>query len=121
MARRGQDGETGSAVSGADERPRAEIGALRGILPYLAPYKAAIAGALVALTFAASAVLIMGNGLGDLVDEGFRSGDPGALDNALIGLLVIITLLTAATYARFFLVSWIGERIVADIRRDVFN
>ncbi len=74
MARRRQEGESRSAASGADQRPRAEIGALRGILPYLAPYKAAIAGALVALTYAASAVLIMGNGLGDLVDEGFRSG-----------------------------------------------
>ena len=81
----------------------------------------AIAGALVALTIAASAVLIMIDGLGNLVDEGFSSGDTAALDKALIGLLVIITLLTAATYARFFLVSWIGERVVADIRRDVFN
>ena len=121
MARRRQEGETGSAASDADERPRAEIGALRGILPYLAPYKAAIAGALMALTVAASAVLIMGVGLRSLVDQGFRSGDTGLLDDALIGLLVVITVLTAATYARFFLVSWIGERIVADIRRDVFN
>ena len=121
MARRGQDGNTGSAASGTDDRPRAEIGALRGIFPYLAPYKVAIAGALVALTIAASAVLIMGVGLRSLVDKGFSGGDTGLLDNALIGLLVVITVLTTATYARFFLVSWIGERIVADIRRDVFN
>jgi ATP-binding cassette subfamily B protein len=87
----------------------------------LAPYKVAIAGALVALTIAASAVLIMGVGLRSLVDKGFSGGDTGLLDNALIGLLVVITVLTTATYARFFLVSWIGERIVADIRRDVFN
>jgi len=121
VVRRGQDGNIGSAASGADERPRAEIGALRGILPYLAPYKVAIAGALVALTIAASAVLIMGVGLRSLVDKGFSGGDTSLLDNALIGLLVVITVLTTATYARFFLVSWIGERIVADIRRDVFN
>jgi len=87
----------------------------------LAPYKVAIAGALVALTIAAAAVLIMGVGLRSLVDKGFSGGDTGLLDNALIGLLVVITVLTTATYARFFLVSWIGERIVADIRRDVFN
>jgi ATP-binding cassette subfamily B protein len=87
----------------------------------LVPYKVAIAGALVALTIAASAVLIMGVGLRSLVDKGFSGGDTGLLDNALIGLLVVITVLTTATYARFFLVSWIGERIVADIRRDVFN
>jgi len=121
VARRGRDAETGAAGSGADERPRAQIGALRGLVPYLTPYKAAIAGALVALTIAASAVLIMGVGLRSLVDQGFRSGDTGLLDKALIGLLVVITVLTAATYARFFLVSWIGERVVADIRRNVFN
>jgi ATP-binding cassette subfamily B protein len=91
------------------------------MLPYLAPYKAAIAGAFVALTVAASAVLIMGVGLRSLVDQGFSSGDTGLLDDALIALLVVILVLTAATYARFFLVSWIGERVVADIRRDVFN
>jgi ATP-binding cassette subfamily B protein len=115
---RGKQDLTGGA---ADQRPRAEIGALRGLLPYLAPYKATIAGALVALTVAASAVLVMGVGLRTLVDQGFRGGDTSLLDNALIGLLVVISALTAATYARFFLVSWIGERVVADIRRNVFN
>ena len=108
-------------MEAGEERPRAQIGALRGLLPYFAPYKAAIAGALVALTVAASAVLVMGVGLRSLVDEGFSSGNAGLLDDALIALLVVIILLTGATYARFFLVSWIGEKVVADIRRDVFN
>lgn len=121
MARRGRELDNGAGGAGKDERPRAEIGALRGLVPYLAPYKAAIFGALIALTFAASAVLIMGVGLRSLVDEGFSGGNAGLLDDALIGLLVVIIVLTGATYARFFLVSWIGERVVADIRRDVFN
>ena len=108
-------------TSEAAERPRASVGALRGIVPYLKPYKAAIAGALVALTVAASAVLVMGVGLRALVDHGFSAGNADLLDNALIGLLAIIATLTAATYARFFLVSWIGEKVVADMRRDVFN
>ncbi|NKB22453.1 MAG: ATP-binding cassette domain-containing protein [Alphaproteobacteria bacterium] len=115
MARRPEN------TSEAADRPRAAVGALRGILPYLKPYKAAIAGALVALTVAASAVLVMGVGLRALVDHGFSAGNEELLDNALIGLLVIIVTLTAATYARFFLVSWIGEKVVADMRRDVFN
>ena len=63
----------------------------------------------------------MGIGLRELVDEGFRSGSRDLLDNALIGLLVVIVALTGATFARFFLVSWIGERVVADIRCDVFG
>ena len=121
MARRSRGTESGLADPGVEERPRAKIGAIRGIFPYLAPYRAAIAGALVALTVSSSAVLIMAPGLKYLVDQGFRGGDTGLLDNALIALLGIIIVLTAATYARFFLVSWIGERVVADIRRDVFN
>ncbi|MFT5439969.1 MAG: ATP-binding cassette subfamily B protein, partial [Alphaproteobacteria bacterium] len=120
MARRNREQTDGTGPA-ADERPRAAVGALRGILPYLSPYKAAIGGALVALTVAATAVLIMGVGLRELVDEGFRTGSEGLLDNALIGLLVVIMALTAATFARFFLVSWIGERVVADLRCDVFG
>ena len=119
-ARQNSEGLAGAATAAA-ERPRAEIGALRGIVPYLAPYKAPIAGALLALIVAASAVLVMGIGLRELVDEGFRSGSRDLLDNALIGLLVVIVALTGATFARFFLVSWIGERVVADIRCDVFG
>jgi ATP-binding cassette, subfamily B, bacterial len=118
---RGKREQTDGTGPAADERPRAAVGALRGILPYLSPYKAAIGGALVALTVAATAVLIMGVGLRELVDEGFRAGSEGLLDSALIGLLGVIMALTAATFARFFLVSWIGERVVADLRCDVFS
>ena len=117
----GRPRKTVDETLGATERPRSSIGALRGIIPYLKPYKAAIAASLVALTIAASAVLVMGFGLRSLVDHGFSGGNEELLDDALIGLLVIIVILTAATYARFFLVSWIGEKVVADIRRDVFG
>lgn len=118
MARRPKNsGETLKVV----ERPGASVGALRGIVPYLKPYKAAIAGALVALTSAAAAVLVMGVGLRTLVDHGFSAGNADLLDNALIILLAIIATLTVSTYARFFLVSWIGEKVVADLRCDVFN
>jgi ATP-binding cassette subfamily B protein len=121
VARRSRNEGAEAGIPGVEERPRAQIGALRGLLPYLAPYRRAIFGALAALTVAAAAVLIMGVGLRSLVDKGFSGGDTGLLDEALIGLLVVIIVLTGATYARFFLVSWIGERVVADIRRDVFN
>lgn len=107
--------------TGDDAPPRRDLSHLRRILPYLRPYRLAIAGALVALTAASGAVLVMGVGLRALVDEGFRGGDAGLLDRALIGLFVVIAVLTAATYSRFFLVSWIGERVVADIRRNVFD
>ncbi len=108
-------------TAGADERPRQNLRHLRGLVPYLRPYRAAIAGALAALTVSSGAVLVMGVGLRALVDEGFRGDDAALLDQALIALFGVIAILTAATYSRFFLVSWIGERVVADIRRDVFD
>ena len=103
------------------EPPRRSLRRLGGILPYLRPYKLAVAGAAVALTVSSGAVLVMGVGLRTLVDEGFRGGDTALLDKALIALFGVIVVLTAATYARFFQVSWIGERVVADIRRAVFD
>lgn len=118
MARRGI--QSSESISG-DKRPSGSLGALRGILPYLYPYKLQIFGALISLSIAAGAVLVMGVGLRTLVDKGFSLGDEALLNEALLALFAIIAILTAATYARFFLVSWIGEKVVADIRRDVFN
>ena len=101
--------------------PKGQLANLLPILPFLKPYRVAFAAAAVALSVAASAVLGLGLGLRRLVDDGFRAGDADLLDQALVVLLGVIILLAAATYARFFLVSWIGERVVADIRRKVFE
>ncbi len=103
------------------DRPRGATGALRGILPYLAAYRLRIAGAACALTVAAATVLVLGQGLRALVDDGFGGGDAALLDRALVGLFAIIALLAGATYGRFYLVSWVGEKVVADIRRDVYR
>ncbi len=94
---------------------------LRPLLGYLKPYRSAVAGALVALVIAAATVMAMGQGLRALIDRGFRGGDEQLLDQALLALLVVIVVLAMASYARFFLVSWIGERVVADIRRAIFQ
>ena len=88
---------------------------------FVRPYWPAVAGALVALSVAAATVLAMGLGLRRLVDEGFASGDTALLDGALRALLVVIVVLAGATYARFYLVSWLGERVVGDIRQAVFG
>ncbi len=103
------------------DRPGGDIRRLREIVPYLKPYGWGIVGAGVALTFAAGAVLVMGAGLRALIDEGFRGDNAALLDDALIGLLGVIAVLAIATYGRFYLVSWVGERVVADLRRNVFD
>jgi len=103
------------------DRPGGDIRRLREIVPYLKPYGWGIVAAAVALTFAAGAVLVMGMGLRALIDEGFRGDNAALLDDALIGLLGVIAVLAIATYGRFYLVSWVGERVVADLRRNVFD
>jgi ATP-binding cassette subfamily B protein len=98
-----------------------DLGHLWRALRFLTPYKLAVAGALLALTAAAATVLALGFGLRRLVDEGFRDGDAALLDQALIVMFGVIALLAVASYGRYFLVSWIGERAVADIRRAVYD
>lgn len=103
------------------EPVRGELRSLRALVPWLAPYRSRILGAAVALFVAAGSVLVLGQGLRALIDEGFGAGDGALLDRALAGLFVIIALLAAATFGRFYLVAWIGERVVADLRRAVFD
>ena len=103
------------------EPARGDIRSLRALLPWLAPYRSRILGAALALIVAAGSVLVLGQGLRALIDEGFGAGDGALLDRALAGLFVIIALLALATFGRFYLVAWIGERVVADLRRAVFG
>ena len=115
MRRPGTDDVAGDRTRGR------ELGQLPRVLPFLAPYKLAIAGAMVALITAAGTVLALGFGLRRLVDEGFSGDDTALLDQALIVMLGVTALLAMASYGRYYLVSWIGERVVADIRRAVYG
>ena len=103
----------------ARDRSR-DLGVLRRLSGYLRPYRWMVAGAIVALVVAAGTVLALGQGLRYLVDRGLASGDEALLDRSLVVLLCVVAVLAVATYARFSLVSRLGERVVADLRRDVF-
>lgn len=105
----------------ATRAKRQKLTPLRALVPFLKPYKLRIAGALLALSVAAGAVLTIGMGLRKLIDNGFSAADPGVLDAALTWLGVMILLLAVGTFGRYFLVTWIGERVVADLRRAVYS
>jgi ATP-binding cassette subfamily B protein len=94
---------------------------LRALLPYLAPYKKEILWAGVALVLASGTVLSMGVALKSVVDRGFATGDVNHLNQSLIALLLLIVVLSCATFARFSLVAWIGERLIADLRENVWT
>jgi ATP-binding cassette subfamily B protein len=93
----------------------------RVVVALLKPYRRRVILALVALVLASLAMLGVGQGLRAVIDRGFAAGDPAWLDRALLAMFGIITLLAAATYTRFYNVSWLGERVTADLRRRVFD
>ena len=112
---------TSPASPAPGETRRRDLKPLRLLLPFLLPYKLQIFGAMMALTVAAGTVLGMGQGMRVLVDQGFAAGDSSLLDRALLVLLGVIVLMAISTFGRFYLVSWVGERVVADVRRAVYN
>jgi len=95
--------------------------ALRLAWQFMRPYRRQALLALLALVVTAAITLSMGQGIRLLVDQGFMTRSAHQL-NQTIGLFLILVLaLAAGTFSRFYLVSWIGERCVADIRRAVFD
>lgn len=95
---------------------------LMRLWPFLYPYRLRVLLAGFALIVAAGGVLAIGQGLRRVIDLGFGSnGGPAFLDQALVGLWVVVAILAAATFLRFYQVSWLGERVVADLRCAVFS
>jgi ATP-binding cassette subfamily B protein len=88
--------------------------------PYLRPYRGRTALALFSLLVAAGTVLAFGACLRALIDRGFAQGRPDILNYALASLIAVAFVLAVASGARFYLVSWLGERVVGDLRRDLF-
>ncbi|MBI3503412.1 MAG: ATP-binding cassette domain-containing protein [Proteobacteria bacterium] len=107
-------GDSGARASSRNFR------VLRRLGGFLLPYRLRMLGAAVALTLAAGSVLGLGSALRWLIDAGFASGDSALLDSALWGLIGFVLLLAAATYSRSYLVTWLGERVTADLRKAVF-
>ncbi len=95
--------------------------AIRLASGFIAPYRKQVAGALLALIVTAGITLSMGQGIRLLVDQGFMTRSPHLLNQSIGLFMVLVVGLAIGTFSRFYLVSWIGERVVADIRRMVFN
>ncbi len=97
------------------------VAVMRGLLPFLRPYRPRIAAAVMALLVAASLVLLLGQGVRQLIDRGFAGGRPDRLDDAALAMFLLVAALAGATTLRFYLVSWLGERVAADLRRAAFD
>lgn len=89
--------------------------------PMLRQYKTRMALALFSLVMAAGLVLALGQGLRMVIDQGFATANESVLNWSLLGMLVITAGLAAATYGRFYNVTWLGERISAELRQRIFD
>ncbi|MBM3518960.1 MAG: ABC transporter, partial [Alphaproteobacteria bacterium] len=104
-----------------DRSPSRRVGQLRRLWPFVRRYRLQVAGALLALVIAAGATLAIGQALRRVVDLGFSGQNAAYLDQYFLGLFGVVIVLAAATYGRSLLVNRLGERVIADVRRAVYN
>ena len=106
------------AVKSDDAAPARNLGSLRMIWGYAIRYKLQIAAAAFALLVAALGTLAIPDGFRRVIDKGFAASG-GDVSEHFYYLLFIVVVLALATATRFYFVSWLGERVVADVRAEV--
>ena len=88
---------------------------------FMRPYKRQLAIFFIGLVMSSAATLSIGLGFKFLIDRGLAARDPALLNQGLAIVIAIVVVIAAGTYVRFYYISWIGERVVADIRTAVFS
>ncbi len=112
---------TATGTEGEATDKRKSLRPLLAIKPYVMQHPAMLAAAFIALVVSAGAMLVVPMAVRRMIDYGFGSDD-GALINQYFSMLIVIgTVLAVASASRFYFVNWLGERVVADLRTDVFK
>ena len=93
---------------------------IQWLISFLSPYKLQVSGAILALFVGAFSWLLLGQGVRLAVDQGFVADDASRLNQLALMVLIISLIASLATYFRFSLMSWLGERVSADIRKQVY-
>ncbi|TWI11872.1 ABC transporter transmembrane domain-containing protein [Aerolutibacter ruishenii] len=96
------------------------IGSLRTLWPFVSRHRGLFAGWLVALACSSAATLTLPKAFGTMIDQGFAQGGGAAIDRAFLLLFAVAVALALATAARFFFVSLLGEKVVADLRERLY-
>ncbi len=104
-----------------DKKTRAGLKPLRHLLPYVLQYKGHLLGAGVFLLLAALTTLSLPLAVRSMIDNGFSKSDSSFINNYFYALFAIAALLALSSSMRYYFVIWMGERVVADLRRDVFS
>jgi ATP-binding cassette subfamily B protein len=98
-----------------------DVRVLRQLLPFMAPYKLQIAAALGFLLLSTAATLTIPPAVQQMIDHGFSKENASAIDRSFLFVFAVAVVLGLATAIRFYFVTWVGERVVADIRKAVYN
>ncbi len=99
---------------------KAPIGSLRALWPFVRRHRGLFIAWLLALAVSSSASLSLPVAFRTMIDDGFSSGSAGSIDRAFLFLFVVALVLAMGTAARFFFVSLLGERVVADLRTELY-
>ena len=102
-------------------KPSKQLTPLRALMPFLIPYRGMIIAAAIALIVAAAAALVLPAAVRGVIDHGFSAADAANIGRYFLALIGVAALMGVASATRFYLVTWIGERVVADVRSRVFS
>ncbi len=94
---------------------------LAALFPYVMRYRVMVLAAFIALVAASVATLAVPLAVRRMIDFGFSATNPSFIDNYFGMLLIVAGALAAASASRYYFVTWLGERIVSDLRADVFT
>jgi ATP-binding cassette subfamily B protein len=110
-----------SAADVGSKRSRISLGALRPLAPYAFAHRGRIALALIALTVASAATLVVPIAVRRMIDFGFSDSNAGLIRAYFLAMIGVVAVLALASGARYYLVMTLGERVVADLRVDLFS
>ncbi len=114
-------GDDLSETGQAEEKKNRSIRPLGRLTPYLRRYRGMVAGAIISLVIAAVTSLALPVAVRRMIDHGFDQADRGLIDSYFVAIMIMALLLAAASALRYYFVISIGERIVSDMRREVFD
>jgi ATP-binding cassette subfamily B protein len=110
-----------SSADPGSKRSRVSLAALRPLAPYALVHRTRIVLALVALTIASGATLVVPIAVRRMIDFGFSDANAGLIRAYFLAMIGVVAVLALASGARYYLVMTLGERVVADLRADLFS
>jgi ATP-binding cassette, subfamily B, bacterial len=121
MAQSGEEFASEVARLAAGRAKSRSVQPLRRLVPFLVPYRWQIMGAGLALVVSSAATLVVPVAARRMIDFGFIAGNPGLIGKYFLALIGVAAVLGIATGLRYYFVTWLGERVIADIRKAVFS